>query len=77
VDDSGFPKTPDRLPELFDSHVQHSEVSRTMTGTCGPYNLGSFATRADKNIYPLVWTPDELIITFRLFSPKISRAQSA
>jgi hypothetical protein len=48
VDDLGFSRTPDRLPELSGSRVQQSKVFRTMTGTCGPYNLGSFATRADK-----------------------------
>ena len=44
VDDSGFPRTPDRLPGLCGLHVQRSEVSETMTGTCGPYNLGGSAT---------------------------------
>ena len=36
----GSPRTPDRLPRLSSSHVQQSEVCETMTGTCGPYNLG-------------------------------------
>ena len=39
-----FPMTPDRLPELSGSHVQQSEVLRTMTGACGPYNLGGSVT---------------------------------
>ena len=34
----------DRLFELFGSHVQQSEVLRTMTGACGPYNLGGSTT---------------------------------
>jgi hypothetical protein len=40
VDDSGFPRTPDRLFKLCGSHVQQSEALRAMTGACGPYNLG-------------------------------------
>ena len=43
VDDSGFPKTPDRLPGLCGLLVLLSEVCETMTGTCGPYNLGGSA----------------------------------
>ena len=39
----GSPRTPDRLPELSGSHVQQSEVFRTMTGARGPYNLGGSA----------------------------------
>ena len=39
----GSLRTPDRLPELFGSHVQQSDVFRTMIGARGPYNLGSFA----------------------------------
>ena len=38
----GSPRTPDRLLELSGSRVQQSEVFRTMTGACGPYNLGGF-----------------------------------
>ena len=44
VDDLGFPRTPDKLPELCSLCVQQSKVCETMTGTCGPYNLGSSAT---------------------------------
>jgi len=40
----GSLRTPDRLSELFGSHVQQSEVLRTMTGACGPYNLGGSTT---------------------------------
>ena len=40
----GSPRTIDRLLELFGSCVQQSEVLGTMTGACGPYNLGGFAT---------------------------------
>ena len=35
--------TLDRLSGLFGSHVQQSEVFRTMIGACGPYNLDGFA----------------------------------
>ena len=45
VDDSGFPRTPDRLPELCGLRVLQSEVYERMTGTCGPYNLGNYTTR--------------------------------
>ena len=44
VDDSGFLRTPDRLSELCGLCVLLSEVYETMTGTCGPYNLGGSAT---------------------------------
>jgi len=44
VDDLGFPRTPDSLPGLCGLLVLLSEVCETMTGTCGPYNLGGFAT---------------------------------
>ena len=48
----GSPRTPDRLPELSGSHVQQSEVLRTMIGACGPYNLGGSATlHYVKNVY--------------------------
>ena len=39
VDDLGFLRTPDRLPELSGSHVRQLEVCKIMMGTCGPYNL--------------------------------------
>jgi hypothetical protein len=44
MDDSGFPRTPDRLPELSSSRVQQSEVFRTMIGARGLYNSGGSAT---------------------------------
>ena len=44
MDDSGFLRTPDRLPKLSGSRVQQSEVIRTMIGARGPYNLGGSAT---------------------------------
>ena len=40
----GPPMAPDRLSELYDSHVQQLEVLRTMSGACGPYNSGGSAT---------------------------------
>jgi hypothetical protein len=43
----GSPRTLDRLSGLSSSHVQKSEVFRTMTGACGPFNLGGFV----RNIY--------------------------
>ena len=44
MDDSGSPRTPNRLSELSSSHVQQLEVLRTMIGACGPYNLGGSVT---------------------------------
>ena len=44
VDDSGFPRTPDRIPELCGLCVQQSEVWETMIGARGPYNLGGSTT---------------------------------
>jgi hypothetical protein len=44
VDDSGFPRTPNRLLMLSGSRAQQSEVVETMIGACGPYNLGGSAT---------------------------------
>jgi hypothetical protein len=44
MDDSGFPRTPNRLFKLCGSHVQQSEALRAMKGACGPYNLGGSAT---------------------------------
>jgi hypothetical protein len=45
VDDSGFPRTPDRLLKLCGTHVWLLEVFKTMMSTCGPYNLGGSATK--------------------------------
>jgi hypothetical protein len=44
MDDSGFPRTPDRLLILSGSRAQQSEVVETTIGVCGPYNLGGSAT---------------------------------
>jgi hypothetical protein len=44
MDDSGFPRTPDRLLKFCGTHVWLLEVFKTMTNTCGPYNLGGSAT---------------------------------
>jgi hypothetical protein len=44
VDDSGFPRTPDRLLELCGTHVWWLEVFKTITSTYGPYYLGGSAT---------------------------------
>ena len=45
VDDSGFPRTPDRLLESFETRARRSEVFETMMGACGPLNSGGSATR--------------------------------
>ena len=44
VDDSGFPEGTRQTTGLSGFRVQQSEVFRTMTEACGPYNLGGFAT---------------------------------
>jgi hypothetical protein len=44
VDDSGFPRTPDRLLKFCGTRVQWLKVFKTITGTCGPYYLGGSAT---------------------------------
>ena len=44
MDDSGFPRTPDRLLESFGTHARRSEVFGTMMGACEPLNLGGSAT---------------------------------
>ena len=44
MDDSGFPRTPDRLLESFGTRARRSEVFETMMGACGPLNSGGSAT---------------------------------
>jgi hypothetical protein len=44
VDDSGFPRTPDRLHKFYGTHVQWLEVFKTITGTYGPHYLGGSTT---------------------------------
>ena len=46
MDDSGFPRTPDRLFKLSGTLASLSEVFGTMTGAGGPYNLGGSAASA-------------------------------
>ena len=45
MDDSSFPMIPIGPFKLFGSHALLSEVFRTMTGVCGPYNLGGSVTK--------------------------------
>jgi hypothetical protein len=44
VDDSGFPRTPDKLLKFCGTHVWWLEIFKTITSTCGPYYLGGSAT---------------------------------
>jgi hypothetical protein len=44
MDDSGFPRTPDKLLKFCGIHVWLLEVFKIMTSTCGPYNLGGSTT---------------------------------
>jgi len=39
----GSPRTPNKLSELSGSHVQQSNIFKTMTGARGPYNWGGSA----------------------------------
>ena len=40
----GFPEKPDMSFKLSGAHAYPSEVLRTMTGVCGPNNLGGSVT---------------------------------
>ena len=44
VDDSGFPRTPDRPVELLGTHVRYPRSVKTTIGACGPDSLGGSAT---------------------------------
>ena len=48
MDDSGFPRTPERLLESFGTRARRSEVFETMMGACGPLNSGGSATKPDE-----------------------------
>jgi hypothetical protein len=50
VDDSGFPRTPDRLLKFCGTHVWLLEVFKTMISTCGPYYLGGSTTISHPHI---------------------------
>ena len=43
VDDSGFPRTPDRHVELLRTHVRYPRSVKTMIGARGPNSLGGSA----------------------------------
>ena len=53
MDDSGFPRTPDRLLESFGTRALRSEVLETMMGACGPLNSGGSATARIRARFPL------------------------
>ena len=44
VDDSDFPRTPDRPVELLGTHVRYPRSVKTTIGACGPNFLGGSAT---------------------------------
>ena len=44
MDDSGFPRTPDRPVELLGTRVRYPRSVKTMIGTHGPNFLGGSAT---------------------------------
>ena len=45
MDDSGFPRTPDRPVKLLGTHVRYQRSVKTMIGACGPDFLGGSATQ--------------------------------
>ena len=44
MDDSGFPRTPDRPIELLGTHERYPRSVKTTIGACGPDSLGGSAT---------------------------------
>ena len=52
MDDSGFPRTPDRLLESFGTRARRSEVFGTMMCACGPLNSGGSATAGIRAGFP-------------------------
>ena len=44
VDDSGFPRTPDRPVELLGTRVHYPRSVKTTIGACGPNASGGSAT---------------------------------
>ena len=46
VDDSGFPRTPDRPVEFLGTRVRYPRSVKTTIGACGPDSLGGSATVA-------------------------------
>ena len=44
MDDSGFPRTLDRLVELLGTREHYPRSGKTMIGACGPDFLGGSAT---------------------------------
>ena len=44
VDDSGFPRTPDRPVEWLGTRVRYQRSVKTTIGACGPNSLGGSAT---------------------------------
>ena len=44
VDDSGFPRTPNRPIELLGTRVRYLRSVKTTIGACGPNSLGGSAT---------------------------------
>ena len=51
VDDSGFPRTPDRPVELLGTRVRYPRSVKTMIGACGPDSLGGSATGPQRGIF--------------------------
>ena len=50
MDDSGFPRTPDRLVKLLGTRVRYQRSVETMIDARGPNYLGGFATKVLTNV---------------------------
>ena len=50
MDDSGFPRTPDRPVELLGTRVRYMRSVKTTIGACGPDSLGDSATAGIKAV---------------------------
>ena len=50
VDDSGFPRTPDRPVELLGTRVRYTRSVKTTIGACGPNASGGSATRNTRSL---------------------------
>ena len=54
VDDSGFPRTPDRPIELLGTRVRYQRSVETMIGARGPNFLGGFAIESGMEALEIV-----------------------
>ena len=67
VDDSGFPRTPDRPVELLGTRVRYPRSVKTTIGACGPDSLGGSATW---KTFKMIWIKESKldILKFKFLS---------